>query len=188
MTPFEYVTVLISIILGLGITQIVTGVADIIHSWDRVKIYWPHLVWIVLIFFLHIQEWWQIYDLRFYDSWRLPTFIFVSLYPITLFILARILFPSQGEEMDFKIFYFKNCNKFFLGIIITAVLSIMDNLFIDSYHWYEQFFQFGIIAVLTAVIVIRNESEWVHKIMVIALTLAMIISLAVQWNTWLIHS
>ena len=44
MTPFEYVTVLISIILGLGITQIVTGVADIIHQWDKMKLYWPHML------------------------------------------------------------------------------------------------------------------------------------------------
>jgi hypothetical protein len=53
MTPFDYVTGLISIILDLGITQIIIGVADIIHQWERVKLYWPHLLWIVFVFFLH---------------------------------------------------------------------------------------------------------------------------------------
>lgn len=42
ISPFEYVSVLISIILGLGIAQIVTGLADIIHQWQRIKLYWPH--------------------------------------------------------------------------------------------------------------------------------------------------
>ena len=32
MTPFEYVSVLISIILGLGISQLATGVADMVHQ------------------------------------------------------------------------------------------------------------------------------------------------------------
>ncbi len=55
MTPFEHVSVLISIVLGLGITQKVSGLADIIHQWKSVKLYWPHLLWILFVFFLHIQ-------------------------------------------------------------------------------------------------------------------------------------
>lgn len=39
MSPFEYVTVLISIILGLGIAQIVIGFADLIHRLERTKLY-----------------------------------------------------------------------------------------------------------------------------------------------------
>jgi hypothetical protein len=189
MTPFEYVTVLISIILGLGITQIVTGVAEIIHAWERTKLYWPHLLWIALVFFLHIQEWWTLYDMRLYPTWRLPTFLFISLYPINLFILARILFPTFSEgPIDFKSFYFASCNKFFLGIIIAAVISILDNIFINGYSWTDQFMQFGIIAMLTFLIVKKYEAELVHKIVVITLTLTMIISLAVEWNKWLIQT
>jgi hypothetical protein len=60
MTPFEYVIVLIFIILGLGITQIGSGVADLIHNSDRVKVYWPHTLWIIFVFFLHLQEWLEI--------------------------------------------------------------------------------------------------------------------------------
>src|SRR5882757_9449630 len=103
MTPFEYVTVLVSIILGLGITQIVTGVADLVHQWDRVKVYWPHLLWIIIVFFLQIQEWWSLYELRNITSLRLPTFFFVLLYPINLFILARLLFPLVQAESDINL-------------------------------------------------------------------------------------
>lgn len=38
MTPFEYDTVFISIILGLGSTQILTGVADIISPMGQDEI------------------------------------------------------------------------------------------------------------------------------------------------------
>ncbi len=77
ISPFEYVTVLISIILGMGITQIVSGIAQIIHRWEQTKIYWPHLILILLLFVIHIQEWWVTYNLRTYQYWRLPVFLWL---------------------------------------------------------------------------------------------------------------
>src|SRR5579871_3747661 len=95
MSPFEYVTVLISIILGMGLTQLVTGFSSIIIRWERVKIYWPHLVLIFLVFIIQIQDWWATYELQSYAYWRLPTFLFMILYPVNLYLLARILFPVR---------------------------------------------------------------------------------------------
>lgn len=190
MTPFEYVTVLISIILGLGITQIVTGVADIIHSWERSKLYWPHVLWILLVFFLHIYEWWTIYDLRQYESWRLPTFLFITLYPINLFVLARILFPSQagGEDVDYREFYFDNYRKFFLSIIILNVLGILDNLFVTDRELTEQLPQIAILLVLTPMVVRKITTEWVHQLIVTAMIAAMVASMVIGWNVWLIKT
>src|SRR5690349_8301075 len=135
MTPFEYVSVLISIVLGLGITQIVSGTADLIHHWERVKMYWPHLLWVVLGFFLNIQEWWVLFELRDLPQWRLPTFFLTIIYPINLFVLARILFPTIPPEgiIDIKDFYFKNYRKFFLLIAILAFVSFIDNVLVHDY-------------------------------------------------------
>lgn len=190
MTPFEYVTVLISIILGLGITQIVTGIADIIHQWERVRLYWPHLLWILLVFFLQIQEWWQIYDLRHYESWRLPSFLLLSLYPINLFILSRILFPISMVEsvIDFKQFYFHNYRKFFLMIIVNISLSILEDLLIQGYKLTEQPVQLSLLAVMSVVTFTKPKSEWIHKAIVLALVILMLASIGVTWNKWLISS
>src|ERR1043166_5399334 len=98
ISAFEYVTVFISIILGLGVTQILTGIADLVHQKERVKVYWPHTVWVLLALILHVQEWWVIFELRTFDHWRLPVFLFVMLYPTVLFILARLLFPFGYSE------------------------------------------------------------------------------------------
>ncbi len=190
MTPFEYVTVLISIILGLGITQIVTGIADIIHQWERVKLYWPHLLWILLVFFLQIQEWWQIYDLREYNAWRLPTFLLLSLYPVNLFILSRILFPISMVEVsiDFKQFYFDNYRKFFLMIIVNIFLSLLEDLLIQGYALTEQPVQLSLLAVMLVVTMTKPKAEWIHKTIVVALVIVMLASMAVLWNKWLISS
>jgi len=76
ISSFEYVTVLISIVLGLGITQILTGIARLIQKRDKLIIYWPHLLWILFILFLHVQEWWVMYELKTMMQWRVACFSF----------------------------------------------------------------------------------------------------------------
>lgn len=182
MTPFEYVTVLISIILGLGITQIITGVADIIHQWERVKLYWPHLLWIAFVFFLHVEEWWVIYELRTVQVWKLPMFLFVILYPINLFILARILFPfaAGAAKTDFKDFYFDNYKKFFIGIMILSVLAILENLFVSRFKLIEQFNQTILFIVLGFILFKNYKAEWLHKILVVLLYIILLASMVVR--------
>lgn len=53
---FEYVTVLIYIILGLGITQIITGVADDVHQSECVKLYGSLCCRSFFVFFLQVEE------------------------------------------------------------------------------------------------------------------------------------
>jgi len=186
MTPFEYITVLVSIVLGLGITQVVTGTADIIHNWNRVRLYWPHLLWIVLVFFLHLQDWWSLYDLRQHQQWRLPTFFFTILYPINLFILARVLFPGSVESgvIDMKTFYFSSYRKFFLLIATLAVISFIDNVFINSYPLEQQFIPVALMGVMGYGAARGFHKEWIHQIMVVVLVLVVLVSVAVKWEDW----
>jgi hypothetical protein len=181
MTPFEYVTVLISIILGLGITQIVTGVADIIHQWEKMKLYWPHALWIVLVFVMHIHEWWNTYDLKKHESWYLISFLFLILYPIMLFVLARILFPfgAMETETDFKVFYFNNYRKFFLIVIMLVSLAILQDIFLEGYQWKDQILKMVILIVLSIMSIRKINNENLHKLIVILLLSAFVGSLAV---------
>ena len=50
MDIFEYVAVLTSIIIGLGITHLLRGVAGLIQHPDQHRIYWVHLIWVPLRF------------------------------------------------------------------------------------------------------------------------------------------
>ncbi len=189
MTAFDYITVLISIILGLGITQIMTGVADLVHQWDKVKLYWPHLIWIVLVFILHIMEWWETYQLQVFNSWRLPFFLFLSLYPVNLFILARILFPfspQEGATIDLKQFYYANFRKFFLSMTILVALSITSNIIVHGFT-YDQLIEVALFIIFGWVALRNYQMEWLHKVMATGLLLAQTITIIVNWNTWLIR-
>lgn len=189
ISAFEYVTVLISIILGLGITQILTGIADLIHKSERVKLYWPHLIWILFVLLLHIQEWWVTYELKNYHPWRLPTFLFIMAYPVNLFVLARLLFPYalKTPVIDLKTFYFHNYRKIFLVFAISAFLSIAYNLGILKLAIESQVLQVLLASMFMLIAARKVTEEWVHKSLVLLVFLVFVISLIIEWDVWLIE-
>lgn len=181
MTPFEYITVLISIILGMGITQLVTGIADVVHQWNKTKLYWPHLIWVGFVFFLHIQDWWETYALQTHASWRLSTFLFVVLYPINLFILARLLFPiANSNTVDFKQFYFSNYRRFFLWVIILSLLAIANNLAISDYTWMDQMAPTALVLTLGPIAGRDIKNEYVHKVAAVMLWITLMAVLVLK--------
>ncbi len=188
ISAFEYVTVFISIILGLGVTQILTGIADLVHQNERVKIYWPHLLWVFLVLVMHVQEWWVTFQLRSYGPWRLPIFLFILLYPVVLFILARLLFPFGFSEgvIDLKKFYFENYRRIFLFIVILAVLSIVDNLLIRDYVLVDLVGPMVVLILLSTMALIKNSKPWLHQSVAIFMFLLLVISIAVEWDKWLV--
>ena len=58
MDPFSYLSVLISIVLGLGITNLLGGVATLMRGRSQVRPYWPLPIWLVTLFLMHVQTWW----------------------------------------------------------------------------------------------------------------------------------
>jgi len=188
VNAFEYVTVFISIILGLGVTQILTGIADLVHQKERVKVYWPHLIWILLALILHVQEWWVIFELRTFSHWRLPVFLFVMLYPTVLFILARLLFPFGNSEgkIDLQEFYFKNYRKVFLFVSILAMLSILDNLIMRDYIIEDIIGPSIVLALFSMTALVKSSKPWLHQLLAVLMLAMLTLTIIIQWDEWLI--
>ncbi|GHM98760.1 hypothetical protein WSM22_02500 [Cytophagales bacterium WSM2-2] len=189
ISSFEYVTVLMSIVLGLGITQILTSLARLIQKRKQLITYWPHSLWIVFILFLHIQEWWVMYDLRTYMPWRLPVFIFIMLYPVNLFIMAKLLFPDtlKGKIIDLKKFYFENYSVLFTSLVFAAILSLIHNLFILQLKLADQALQVLLIVAFSIITLKKYSNEWIHKAISLTIIVVMCAAIVVEWDIWLIN-
>lgn len=182
MTPFEYVSVLISIILGLGITLVLTGIADLIKRWGSVTLFWPYLIWIALVFILHVHEWWIMYDLRTTASWQLVTFLFVILYPILLFILANLLFPAKWpkRKISLKDFYFCTYPKFFACAIALVTVAIVSDVIIAGRTVAEQLIKVFILVILLILYLSRPKRVWIHNTLAMLFLTLMVISLIAE--------
>jgi hypothetical protein len=188
MTPFEYVIVLISIILGLGITTILTGVAELIKNTQPVRLYVPYIIWIVIIFVLHFQDWWLSYQLMSVKEWSLQFFLLIVLYPINLYILAHLLFPA-GFSKDFssKEFFLKHYPRFFIGAIILVILSVIQNVFVSDLSIVTQLPHGIALSVLLFVIITKNKNSGVHTAIAFFLLIVMIAGFAADQSNLVIH-
>ncbi len=189
ISAFEYVTILISIVVGLGITEVLSGIADLIKQSKRVKIYWPHLLWVLFVLLLLVQEWWVTYELKSFEPWRLPTFLFIMLYPTNLFVLARLLYPkmTKSKKINLKKFYYENYRKLFLLLSMSALLSAAYNLIILDLGIVDQLLQILLAITFAIILIFKFSQEWVHKMLSIIVLIAFALSLAIEWNVWLIE-
>ncbi|MFN8842822.1 MAG: hypothetical protein ACK5WV_04445 [Chryseotalea sp.] len=189
ISVFEYVTILISIILGLGITKLLGGFATMAVRINQCTIYWPHVIFIVLAFLIHIQDWFVTYELRKISTWNLPLFLFVVLYPVTLYLLSYMLFPVKygNSTFNYKDFFLGNYVRIYSLLIILALLSVLQNVFLFHYTWMNQLIQLFIVVSLLLVLLFKLNKSIVHQSIAVVLMLFFIASLLVEWNTLIIE-
>lgn len=70
MTPFEHLSVLISIVIGMGIAQLLYNAHQLVQVRARIRPYWLTTLWFVVIFVSLIEWWWALYGLRTTTVWN----------------------------------------------------------------------------------------------------------------------
>jgi hypothetical protein len=96
MGAFEYLSVLISIILALGMTRVLGGVGEMLQARSRHRIYWVHVIWIVNLFLYLVIAWWIFYRWRDQQPWNFYLFLFVLISPTILYLASLLLFPRKA--------------------------------------------------------------------------------------------
>ena len=84
MTRFEYLSVLVSIVIALGITEVTIGWGRLLQQRRRVRLSWLHAFWSLFTLFLMIQLWWGFWNFRTVERWSLAGLLAVVLEAITL--------------------------------------------------------------------------------------------------------
>ncbi|MBI1210422.1 MAG: hypothetical protein GC190_03085 [Alphaproteobacteria bacterium] len=166
MDDFSYLSVLISIVLGLGVTSLLTGLARVVQLRDRIKIYWPTLAWVTTLLLIHVQMWWSMFGLRTVVVWTFPLYAITLLQPILLFFLSALIWPDfdRDEALDLKANYYAQVRWFF-GILVALVLVSLVRYFTFKGHFAERGdFAFHMIFIVAATGGAVFRSELYHKI------------------------
>ena len=131
MGAFEYLSVLISIILALGMTRVLAGVGEMLQARSRRHIYWVHAVWIVNLFLYLVIAWWIFYRWRDQQPWNFYLFLFVLISPTILYLASLLLFPREADVetiIDYKTHYYANHRAFFILFALFVPVDIVDSL------------------------------------------------------------
>lgn len=122
MDAFSYLSVLTSIILGLGIQQVLQGYRALILSRRRVKFYAPPLVWSVLLLLMIAQHWWASFGLADHQNWSFASFMTVLIMTALIYMMAAVVLPDipPEEPIDLKDHYYRERPAFF-GLGAAAI-------------------------------------------------------------------
>src|SRR6266513_3872403 len=140
MAAFEYLSVLISIILALGMTRVLGGVGEMLQARSHRRIYWVHAVWIINLFLYLVIAWWIFYRWRNQEPWRFLLFIFVLISPTLLYLASLLLFPREGDvdaAVDYKTHYYANHRAFFILFALFTPVAIADSLLKGIPHFLQ---------------------------------------------------
>ncbi|WP_395821501.1 hypothetical protein [Devosia sp.] len=126
---FPHVRIVMGMVIGLGITRLLSGYAGLIQHPGRAKLSLLHLLWGFSILVELVLFWWWEYELYGVKDWSFGLFAFLIGYAVTLFLLAALIFPDKIEEYDgYEDFFLKRRHWFFSILGATFLLDIVDTL------------------------------------------------------------
>ncbi|HEX7110869.1 MAG TPA: hypothetical protein VF216_00355 [Mizugakiibacter sp.] len=103
MSDFEYISVLLSIILGLGITQLLSGIARLVRDGRQLAPAWWLMVMVATLLLAHFQVWWVSFGWRYVQAWTFFGYAAFMVMPMLLYLLAYLILPADllldGREL-----------------------------------------------------------------------------------------
>jgi hypothetical protein len=119
MQPFEFIMVVPSIIIGLAIAELLSGVARVLRG--ELRPYWIHEIWVFTVFLLLVQYCWSLFDLAARNEWVFLDLVNLLAPPIVLFLVSSLLFPGESDRTPLADFYYSKRKPVF-GLLAVLML------------------------------------------------------------------
>jgi len=166
---FEYLGIMIGVILGLSLTYLVTGLSRLIHLRRTAKLYWVHIVWTFNIVIYVLTLWWSMFWWNNLREWTIWEFFFIVAYCTMTFVVASMLYPPKiADNTDFERYFFDNRGWFFGTVIACTLLDIPETLAKGMVHLRAVPAQYALfISVILAIEIIGliSDNRRVHAIL-----------------------
>ena len=164
MSSFEYVMVLVSIVIALAIAHLLTALGECIRRirgiGEPLKLDAVFLLWVGDVLIWLISFWW--WEFKFQEvvtEWSFGLYLFIIGYAIGLFMLAEILVPHRMHGVTDTYSSFRDGRKWFFGtLLLVQAIDIFDT-FLKGFEWVMRIESVSIIAVTVTMAIIGFISE-----------------------------
>jgi hypothetical protein len=170
MDAFSYLSVLISIVVGLALAHLLAGFAAMARARTRIKLYWPLAAQMALMFLIQVQLWWALFSLREVRYWSFPEFLVVLLQAVLVYLATAFLVPEirGSENIDLKACYFREARWYFGALLLAVMDSLVKNLVLSG-HFQNPADLSGHVAFITLSIAgIATRRDGVHRAIAVA--------------------
>jgi hypothetical protein len=133
---FPHIRIVMGMVVGLGVTRLLAGVARIIQHPAQYRLYSVHLAWTASVLLMLVHFWWWEFGLYGVHEWTFGVYLFIIGYAVLLFLLAALLYPdSMLDYAGYEDFFFSRRRWFFGVMAGTYVFDVMDTLIKGEEHF-----------------------------------------------------
>jgi hypothetical protein len=127
MSSFEFIVTLMSIVIGLGVTNLLGGAGRALYRRRRNPIDEVHIVLTGATLLLLILQWWVTFKWNIDINWSFDEFLVLIVWTIALYMLTVFLYPpdlSEEEEHEWR--FERNRIGYYSTFIAMCVLDVVQ--------------------------------------------------------------
>jgi hypothetical protein len=125
MSSFEFIAALMSIIIGLGVTNLLSGAGRAFYRRKENPLDEVHLVLTIATLVLLVLQWWVTFRWNTEVNWTFDKFLVLIAWTVALYLLTVFLYPpdlSEAEEHQGR--FERNRAGYYSAFIAMCFLDI----------------------------------------------------------------
>src|ERR1041385_4000877 len=125
MSSFEFIAALMSIIIGLGVTNLLAGAGRAFYRRKENPLDEVHIVLTIATLLLLVLQWWVTFKWNTEVVWSFDRFLVLIVWTITLYMLTVFLYPPDLSEAEEHLLRFqRNRAGYYSAFILMCALDI----------------------------------------------------------------
>ncbi len=175
IAPYQHVVVVMSIVLGLSLTQLLKGLAQLYRTRNRVRPYWLHTAWVVLLVFFSLVLWWLFWNYRSIEDWSFFRFVLYLSPMIVFYFLTSIVIPDPSDPVtSYEEYYFSTRLVVFGTFAVQIVLAHGAGVVVRGLPLLDPADPLRLAMVVLLLIAMRSASARVHAVVLTLFVIALV--------------
>jgi hypothetical protein len=163
---FEFLMILVSVVIGLGLTEILTGWANLLRARDEIRFYWVHVLFQCGVFFALLQQWWEFWEMEGLGEISFLAVLALLATPILLFLIAHLLFPINAQGADLEGYYFRQSSLLWALVVLGTIEGTFLEPLLFGYPVFHPANLSGIPMVALCLFLATSKNRRVHGVLV----------------------
>lgn len=128
MPAFEHLSVLVSIVVGMSVSQLLYGLGQLVRRRDSYRIDPLYILANVIILLVLVDSWWAAFSWHDVPGWSYRRTWFVMINPLLVTMAAQLLPPDwEDKPVDFHRSYYRNHRLIFGLLVFYPLIDILDS-------------------------------------------------------------
>jgi hypothetical protein len=120
LSTFEYLSIALSFVIGLGVTYLLSSLLSLFRERRTCRPDWLALLWAGYIFTYQVQFWWALFEISAMEMWTLPQYLGLLSFSLLLFGAGGLVIPHDAARHPEGLrAYFETDGRWGVGLLST---------------------------------------------------------------------